>query len=178
MLALAVLFLLAAYLFQPKDDSALRARIAQLEGQLDAAKHQAAHARQAADKSAQLVNTRHADVRKRDAVLVAVLDSAKTAANDTAVDADSLRVALVKTVEQAEMYRQEVLRYQASVDTLLIAHVRERQHGERQVRLMQAMIDEQAAALTPCTYFKVRCPTRAQSFVVGFAFAIAVIVLL
>jgi len=178
MLALAALFLLAAYLFQPNDDSALRDRIAQLERQLEAAKHQAAHARQAVDKTAQVVNTRHAYVRKRDAELVAVLDVADSVSRDTTATADTLRLALIKTAEQAELYRQEVLRYQASVDTLLIAHVRERQHSERQIRLMQEVIDEQAAALTPCTQFGVRCPTRVQSFAIGFAFAIAVVVLL
>lgn len=175
---LALILVLALVWSRPHDDTASRARIAQLEGQLRAAQQQVAQAKAAADKSAQLVNTRRASVAVRDTALREGLQTAERVAIDSASTPDTLRLTLINTTQLAEQYREEVLRYQASVDTLLIAHVRERQHMERQINVMQDVIDAQAAALAPCTRFGVRCLTRTQSFVFGFAIALTVVVLL
>lgn len=176
--ALALLLVLALIYTRPTDEPALRARIAQLEGQLQAAQQQVTQAKTAADKASQVVNARRARIMASDSALHQTLRRADSVATDSTSTADTLRLALVKTIEEADAYRAEVLRYQTVVDTLLIAHVRERQYTERQMRVMQDVIDAQAAALTPCTYFGVRCLTRTQSFMVGFAIALTVVVLL
>lgn len=176
--AILVCLMLGLWWMRPKPDTALSARIAQLEGQLHAARQQVTQAKSASDKLTQVVNTRRARVMASDSTLHETLRRADSVATDSTSTADTLRLTLVKTVEQAEVYRAEVLRYQEIVDTLLIAHQRERQYTERQMRVMQEVIDAQAEALTPCTRFGVRCPTRTQSFLMGFAIAVTVAVLL
>lgn len=161
---------------RPTHDTALNARIAQLEGQLQAARQQVVQAKTASDKLAQVVNTRRASIVGRDSILNAVLRVADSVAIDSTATIDTLRLTLVKTIEQADAYRAEVLRYQTIVDTLLIAHQRERQYTERQTRVMQDVIDAQAEALTPCSRFGIRCPNRTTAFLLGVGSALVLAV--
>lgn len=166
------------YLLQPASDTASAARIAQLEARLESTERELASARYGTEKAAQSVKKIQERVSTGDSVMRIGLRRAKVAIEDTTTSLDTMRVVLARTVDKVELYQQEVLRYQESVDSLLIAHVRERQSYAIQIDTMQAVIDAQAAALMPCTQFGVRCPTRLQSFVIGLAVAIAVVVVL
>lgn len=172
------LFAWGLYLSQPVPETPPDARIAQLEARLAATQAELANARDAADKAARTVNASRVRLDVGDSVMRLGIRRATATLNDSTASLDTLRVVLARTVEKAERYQSDVLRYQESVDSLLIAHVRERQSFAIQVDTMQALIDAQAAALVPCTRFGVRCPTRLQSFAIGFAIAIAVVVVL
>lgn len=146
------------------------ARIAQLEAKLQVAEREVERLRQRADEAAHKVATRKHALQVADTVIRLGLKSAERAIEDTALSADSLRVALGRMVTKVTMYQAEVLRYQESVDTLLITHLQERQALLERVQTLEAMV--QASAPTPCTYFGVRCPNRTTAFVLGVGAAL------
>ena len=142
------------------------------------------------------LDERYAAVRGRtDTVVLRLREAGHRAANanlalgnaiDTAnaVLADSnaarLRVALSDLVERSETYRAEVLTYERQVDTLVRAHLAERQAAGVKMDAMQAVMDVQAEALEAgrCSTFFGPCPTRWQSFALGSLVAVVVLALL
>jgi anion-transporting ArsA/GET3 family ATPase len=156
------------------------ARIANLEAVADSLEGVLARQRAVTDSTA--LRVREAGHRAADANLALgnALDTARfvLAAPDTTVKA--LRVALAEVVAQAEGYQAEVLTYQGWVDTLIKAHLAERQATAQQVQALQAVIDEQARALEAgrCSTFFGPCPTRWQSFTIGGLVAAVVLALL
>ena len=137
--------------------------------------------RQRAATDTVVLRVREAGHRAADANLAlgTALDSARLAlATDSSPKA--LRVALAEVVERAEAYRTEVLTYEAHVDTLVKAHLAERQATAQQVEAMEAVIGEQARALRAgrCSTFFGPCPTRWQSFALGGLVAAVVLALL
>lgn len=128
-----------------------------------------------------VLRLREAGHRAADANLALgnALDTARYAlATDSSPKA--LRMALSDVVAQAERYQAEVLTYQAHVDTLVKAHLAERQATAQQVDALQAVVDEQARALEAgrCSTFFGPCPTRWQSFALGGLVAAVVLALL
>lgn len=137
--------------------------------------------RQRAATDTVVLRLREAGHRAADAnvALGSALDTAHYAlATDSSPKA--LRMALSDVVAQAERYQAEVLTYQAHVDTLVKAHLAERQATAQQVDALQAVVDEQARALEAgrCSTFFGPCPTRWQSFALGSLVAAVVLALL
>lgn len=137
--------------------------------------------RQRAATDTVVLRVREAEHRAADANLALgnALDTARYAlATDSSPKA--LRMALSDVVAQAERYQAEVLTYQAHVDTLVKAHLAERQATAQQVDALQAVVDEQARALEAgrCSTFFGPCPTRWQSFALGSLVAAVVLALL
>lgn len=137
--------------------------------------------RQRAATDTVVLRLREAGHRAADAnvALGSALDTARYAlATDSSPKA--LRMALSDVVAQAERYQAEVLTYQAHVDTLVKAHLAERQATAQQVDALQAVVDEQARALEAgrCSTFFGPCPTRWQSFALGSLVAAVVLALL
>ena len=137
--------------------------------------------RQRAATDTVVLRLREAGHRAADANLALgnALDTARYAlATDSSPKA--LRMALSDVVAQAERYQAEVLTYQAHVDTLVKAHLAERQATAQQVDALQAVVDEQARALEAgrCSTFFGPCPTRWQSFALGSLVAVVVLALL
>ena len=137
--------------------------------------------RQRAATDTVVLRLREAGHRAADANLALgnALDTARYAlATDSSPKA--LRMALSDVVAQAERYQAEVLTYQAHVDTLVKAHLAERQATAQQVDALQAVVDEQARALEAgrCSTFFGPCPTRWQSFALGSLVAAVVLALL
>lgn len=137
--------------------------------------------RQRAATDTVVLRLREAGHRAADANLALgnALDTARYAlATDSSPKA--LRMALSDVVAQAERYQAEVLTYQAHVDTLVKAHLAERQATAQQVDALQAVVDEQARALEAgrCSTFFGPCPTRWQSFALGGLVAAVVLALL
>ena len=137
--------------------------------------------RQRAATDTVVLRLREAGHRAADANLALgnALDTARYAlATDSSPKA--LRMALSDVVAQAERYQAEVLTYQAQVDTLVRAHLAERQATAQQVDALQAVVDEQARALEAgrCSTFFGPCPTRWQSFALGGLVAAVVLALL
>lgn len=179
LLAIAlVLFVWGVSVYQSVPETPPDARIAQLQARLAATEAELAKAQATADKAAHVVNTSRARLDAGDSVMRIGMRRAKAVVADSTTSLDTLRMVLARTIEKAERYQADVLRYQESVDSLLIAHVRERQSLAVRIDTMQAVIDAQEAALMPCTRFGVRCPSRLQSLAIGFALAIAVVVVL
>jgi hypothetical protein len=156
------------------------ARIATLEAVADSLENVLARQRAATDSTVRRV--RDAGYRAADANLAlgTALDTARAvlAAPDTSVPA--LRIALAEVVARAEGYQAEVLTYAQAVDTLMQAHLAERQATGQQMDALRAVIDEQARALEAgrCSTFFGPCPTRWQSFAVGGLVAAVVLALL
>lgn len=144
------------------------ARIAQLEARLQAMQGQLDAKQVATNKAVQAVQARRNAIKTPDFRLS--VDSAMAVALDSSATLKELRLTLVKTVEQAEAYEAEVLRYQESVDTLIVAHLRERQGFLAQIDTLTALADAQAP--TPCTRFGVRCPNRTTAFLLGVGSAL------
>lgn len=136
--------------------------------------------RQRAATDTVVLRVREAGHRAADANLAlgTALDSARLALETDSVPV--LRQALSEVVERAEAYRTEVLTYEAHVDTLVKAHLAERQATAQQVEAMEAVIGEQARALRAgrCSTFFGPCPTRWQSFALGSLVAVVVLALL
>jgi hypothetical protein len=142
------------------------------------------------------LNERYESVRSRtDTVVLRVRQASHRAADanlalgraiDTAraaLDIDStliLRVALTDLIVRAEEYREQVLTYEAQVDTLVRAHLAERQAAGGKMEALQAVIDEQARALQEghCSTIFGPCPTRWQSFGLGAVIAAVVVLAL
>ena len=140
----------------------------------------AAMSRAKADTEA--VKTRRS-VAKADSTARAVLtltDTARAVLRDSTANVAQLRATLEATTFAASQLADEVLTYEARLDTLLTAHLAERQAVANQMGTMQAVIDAQAGALEAgrCSTFFGRCPTRWQAFGAGVVVAIAVAVLL
>lgn len=127
-----------------------------------------------------VLRLRQAGHRAADANLA--LGNAIDTANAVLADSRSarLRVALSDLVERSETYRAEVLTYERQVDTLVRAHLAERQAAGVKMDAMQAVIDVQAEALEAgrCSTFFGPCPTRWQSFALGSLVAVVVLALL
>lgn len=107
-------------------------------------------------------------------------DTARAVLGDSTASQTRLRLTLAATTAASERLQAQVLTYEARLDTLLTAHLAERQAMAAQVEAMQAVIDTQARALEAgrCSSFVGRCPTRWQAFGAGVVVAIAVAVLL
>lgn len=127
-----------------------------------------------------VLRLREAGHRAADANLA--LGNAIDTANAVLADSSSarLRVALSDLVERSETYRAEVLTYERQVDTLVRAHLAERQAAGVKMDAMQAVMDVQAEALEAgrCSTFFGPCPTRWQSFALGSLVAVVVLALL
>jgi hypothetical protein len=153
------------------------ARVDSLQVVADSLRGVASRQRAATDTI--VLRVREAGHRAADANLAlgTALDSARQAAADSNATVGTLRVALSEVVARAEQYRAEVLTYEAQVDTLVRAHLAERQATAQQVEAMEAVIGGQARALRAgrCSTFFGRCPTRWQAFVWG-AITAAVVV--
>jgi len=108
------------------------------------------------------------------------LDTARAVLGDSTASQTRLRLTLAATITSAERLRAEVLTYQEKIDTLVTAHLSERQAAERQMQTLQAVVDVQARALEEgrCSSFVGQCPTRWQAFGIGVVVAIVVSVLL
>ena len=127
-----------------------------------------------------VLRLREAGHRAADANLA--LGNAIDTANAVLADSNAsrLRVALSDLVERSETYRAEVLTYERQVDTLVRAHLAERQAAGVKMDAMQAVMDVQAEALEAgrCSTFFGPCPTRWQSFALGSLVAVVVLALL
>lgn len=127
-----------------------------------------------------VLRLRQAGHRAADANLA--LGNAIDTANAVLADSSAarLRVALSDLVERSETYRAEVLTYERQVDTLVRAHLAERQAAGVKMDAMQAVMDVQAEALEAgrCSTFFGPCPTRWQSFALGSLVAAVVLALL
>jgi len=127
-----------------------------------------------------VLRLREAGHRAADANLA--LGNAIDTANAVLADSNAarLRVALSDLVERSETYRAEVLTYERQVDTLVRAHLAERQAAGAKMDAMQAVMDVQAEALEAgrCSTFFGPCPTRWQSFALGSLVAVVVLALL
>lgn len=127
-----------------------------------------------------VLRLRQAGHRAADANLA--LGNAIDTANAVLADSSAarLRVALSDLVERSETYRAEVLTYERQVDTLVRAHLAERQAAGVKMDAMQAVMDVQAEALEAgrCSTFFGPCPTRWQSFALGSLVAVVVLALL
>lgn len=176
---IALLGLLIAwglYLLRPMPETPPDARIAQLEAKVASLQLELDSRKATSDSAVKKVATRKQSLQVGDTVIRLGVKSAQRILSDTAASPDTLRAVLARTVEKIERYQGEVLRYQESVDSLLMAHLRERQAFTAQIDTLNALVD--AHAPTPCTYFGVRCPSRGASFVIGVAVALALVVVL
>lgn len=165
---LAALIAWGLYLLRPRPDTASDARIAQLEAHVVRLQRQLDVAVIKSNDAAIKVNVARNAIKTPDFRLA--VDSAMAVALDTTATIKELRLALVKTVEQAERYQAEVLRYQEAVDTMVVAHVQERQAFSETIDTLRALV--QAQAPTRCTYFGVPCPNRSAAFVLGVVSAL------
>jgi len=156
------------FLLPSGEETASDARIAQLEATVEGLQDKLNEARRATDKAAQTVQVKRNAIRTPDFRLS--VDSAMALAVDTSATIKDLRVALVKTVEEAEAYQRQVLRYQESVDSLLIAHVQERQAVTVQVDTLTALA--QARGSMRCAIWGVPCPNRTTAFLLGVGSAL------
>lgn len=166
--AVLVVLVVGLWILAPKPDKATNARIAQLEGRLKLLQSDLDAARAASDKAVYTVQTRRNAIKTPDFRLS--VDSAMAVALDTSATIKELRLTLVKTVEQAEAYQAEVLRYQEAVDTLLIAHAQERRAFVLQVDTLAALAEARVPAR--CAIWGVPCPNRATAFLLGVGSAL------
>lgn len=166
---LALIAIAVGLLLLPSgEETASDARIAQLEATVEDLQAQVDNARRASDRAAQTVQVKRNAIRTPDFRLS--VDSAMMLAVDSSATIKQLRVALVKTVEEAEAYQRQVLRYQESVDSLLIAHVQERQAVTVQVDTLTALA--QARGPMRCAIWGVPCPNRTTAFLLGVGSAL------
>lgn len=149
-------------------ETASDARIAQLEATVEDLQTQLDNARRSSDRAAQQVQVKRNAIKTPDFRLS--VDSAMAVALDTSATIKELRVALVKTVEEAEAYQRQVLRYQEAVDSLLIAHVQERQAVTVQIDTLTALA--QARGSMRCAIWGVPCPNRTTAFLLGVGSAL------
>lgn len=166
--ALLVVLVVGLWWVGRRPESPADARIAQLQTRLQAMQGQLDAKQEATNKAVQTVQMRRNAIRTPEFRLS--VDSAMAVASDTSATIKELRLALVKAVEQAEAYNAEVLRYQDAVDTLIVAHVREREAFVTQIDTLKALADAQAP--TPCAYLGVRCPNRTTAFLLGVGSAL------
>lgn len=139
----------------------LEARLALLQADLDSA-------RAVSDRAAYSVQVRRNAIRTPDFRLS--VDSAMAVALDSSATAKDLRLTLIKTVDQAEAYQLDVLRYQEAVDSLLIAHVQERRAFVLQIDTLAALA--QARVPERCAIWGVPCPNRTTAFLLGVGSAL------
>ena len=168
--ALLVALVVGLWMLVLARDNAPRARIAQLEARLAAMQTQLDAKQDASNRAAQNVQVKRNAIKTPDFRLS--VDSAMAVALDTSATLKELRVALIKTVEQAEAYQGEVLRYQEAVDTLLVAHLRERQAFTSQLDTLTALVNAQRPASPEWRF------TRATAFGLGVSVGVAIVVAL
>lgn len=101
------------------------------------------------------------------------VDTARAVLSDSGANVAQFRASLEATTASAARLAEQVLTYEAVLDTLLTAHLAERQAASNQMATMQAVIDAQARALEDgCRpSFFGRCPTRWQAFGAGIVVA-------
>lgn len=106
-------------------------------------------------------------------------DTAREVLRDSTANVAQLRASLEAVTASASHLADQVLTYEARLDTLLTTHLAERQAVANQMATMQAVMDRQAGALVAgrCSTFFGRCPTRWQAFGLGVVVAIAVVAL-
>ena len=150
------------------------ARIAQLEAQLAIAQRQVSEWRGKSDQAAYRVATRKQALQVADTVIRIGLKRAERVVQDTTISPDTLRQVLAQMVTKVTMYQAEVLRYQEVVDSLLIAHVQERQAVSVQIDTLTALAE--ARVPTPCSYLGLRCPNRTTAFLLGVGSALVLAV--
>lgn len=168
--ALLVALVVGLWMLVLARDNVPRARIAQLEARLAAMQTQLDAKQDATNRAAQNVQVKRNAIKTPDFRLS--VDSAMAVALDTSATLKQLRVALIKTVEQAEAYQAEVLRYQEAVDTLLVAHLRERQAFTSQLDTLTALVNAQRPASHEWRF------TRATAFGLGVSVGVAIVVAL
>ena len=168
--ALLVAIVVGLWVLAPKRDKAADARIAQLEGRVVELQKVAAERQAESDRLAHAIASRKQSLHVGDTVVRMGLSTARRVLADTATPPDTLRQVLARTIEKVERYQGEVLRYQESVDSLLIAHLHERQALLNQIDTLEVLV--QASAPTPCTTFGMRCPNRTTAFVLGVGSAL------
>jgi hypothetical protein len=145
----------------PPRETPSGARIAQLEA-----------TRRTSDRAVHQVQVRRNEIKTPDFRLS--VDSARALAIDSSATLKQLRVALVKTVEEAEAYQRQVLRYQDAVDSLLIAHAQERQAVTVQIDTLTALAEARVPAR--CAIWGVPCPNRTTAFLLGVGSALVLAV--
>jgi hypothetical protein len=170
--ALLVVLVVGLWWVGTKQESPPDARIAQLEARLQAMQGQLHAKEQASNKAIRTVQDRRNAIKTPDFRLS--LDSAMAVALDSSATIKELRVTLIKTVEQAETYQVEVLRYQEAVDTLIVAHVREREAFIAQIDTLKALTDARTPAR--CAIWGVPCPNRTTAFLLGVGSALVLAV--
>ena len=156
------------FLLPSGGETASDARIAQLEATVEGLQVKLDEARRATDKAAQTVQVKRNAIKTPDFRLS--VDSAMAVALDSSATIKELRVALVKTVEEAEAYQRQVLRYQDAVDSLLITHAHERQAVSVQVDTLTALAEARGSAR--CAIWGVPCPNRTTAFLLGVGSAL------
>ncbi len=107
-------------------------------------------------------------------------DSGRAILADTAAGLRELRIRLAATIASAERLDAELLTYRANVDSLLTAHLAERQAWDAEREAARAVVEVQREALEEgrCAIFFAPCPTRRTSFTLGVVVAVVVVVLL
>lgn len=105
---------------------------------------------------------------------------AAAVANDTAATIDTLRAELRVMITSAERMRADAMAYQRTIDTLLLAHLAEREAwlAERAALTTYQTRTEQALAETRCRIGGISCPSRWQSFGVGVVVALTIAIVL
>lgn len=153
-------------------------RVESLTVVLDSTRAVYASARRETDTVVRRVRVAAYRAADADVELGRAIDTARVALETDSTLA--LRVALADLVRQAEAYRGEVLTYQAHVDTLVRAHLAERQAAAQELEAARAVVDVQAGALEAgrCSTLFGPCPTRRHSFALGALVAAVVLALL
>lgn len=164
-----------------------RGRVQGLEAELER-RAQALEAARIASDSARAVadgltvRTRSAGRRLDEARedLGARTDSARRILADTTASLRETRLHLAATISSVERQEAALLTYQATVDSLITAHLVTRQAWDGEREAAQAVIDAQREALNEgrCAILFAPCPTRRTSFLVGMVVAVVVVVLL
>lgn len=112
--------------------------------------------------------------------LTAAIRAAEVTLADSAAVLDTIRSRLGSVTVAAREFQAEALTYRATVDSLLQAHIAERQTWAEERAAITAIVDEQAEALDNgrCSNILGPCPTRRQSFLLGVVVAVVGYVLL
>lgn len=147
------------------------------EARADTARQMADSIRAIADRWRVKAEAQSAKVTLSGVATQRQIERARSAVSDTSAAPAILRQELSQLAETTEKFHAEVLTYQRTIDSVLVAQRFERQRWDAERVALQDVIDGQAVALEDgCGANRfVPCPTRWQAFAAGFAIAIAIV---
>lgn len=168
---LVVLVVGLIYLAPPRQTPS-DTRIAQLEANVAALHDTLTAARRNVGRAETVLANRKQSLQRIDTVLRIGVRRARAVLADSAASPDTVRQVLARTVDKIDAYQIEVLQYGQSVDSLLIAYVRERQAFVTQIDTLTALTEVQMP--TRCTIWGMPCPNRTTAFWLGVGSAFVV----